>query len=768
MRAPHPFAIIHGMRRTTALLATAALLASACSDDGDGAEPATTVTNDAAPAPDDDAGDDVAGESADLPVTRPGPASFTVQPGVEQIAILDAEPGRELTVFASDGAAVTSGLIDDAGSLLFRDLPAGEAFTVGDDVEASEPVAPLARDEHPGPAFFAEQVLPIDELGYITTRDGTTLSANVWLPGPVDDGPYPTVVEYSGYTPSDPTSVGFPDLLTGLGFAYVGVNMRGTGCSGGSFRYFEFPQSADGYDVIETVAAQPWVLDNRVGMVGVSYPGISQLFVAQTQPPSLAAITPFSVIADSYRSVLYPGGMLNTGFGVEWISQRQDEAAPEGQAWAADRIAAGDTECESNQRLRLQNPDLVAESETTPYWTDEVVGDIAPWLFVDRIDVPTFVAGAWQDEQTGSHFATMLDRFTGTDHLYVSVVNGLHTESLSPPILDRWVEFLQLYVAGITPTLDQARLIAPILAPGIFGTTDVALPDENRFEGMSHDEALAAFESEPPVEVHFEQGAADGFGPRTPMTRFVESFDAWPIPGTEATRLFLDDEGSLDDTTGPDGSSTSYLAVPDGVPPTWYDGSSSGIWSVDVTYDWARPGNGTFGEWTTPPLADDTVIIGSSSVDLWMQSNLGDTDVEVTISEIRPDGQELYVQSGWLRASHRALDESESTELRPVHTHLEADIAPLTDGEFELVRVEVLPVAHAFRADSRIRLTVDAPGGNRPIWEFVTMTNGEQVTIAHDEAFPSALVLPVVPGIDVPAEYPGCDSLRGQPCRPLP
>ena len=47
----------------------------------------------------------------------------------------------------------------------------------------------LGRDEHPEPAFYAEQRLPTDELGYITTRDGTTLSANVWLPGPADAGP---------------------------------------------------------------------------------------------------------------------------------------------------------------------------------------------------------------------------------------------------------------------------------------------------------------------------------------------------------------------------------------------------------------------------------------------------------------------------------------------------------------------------------------------------------------------------------------------------
>ena len=81
--------------------------------------------------------------------------------------------------------------------------------------------------------------------------------------------------------------------------------MRGTGCSGGAFDYFEPLQGLDGYDAIETIARQPWVLHHKVGMMGVSYGGISQLFVGATRPPSLAAITPLSVI-DNTQTTLYP------------------------------------------------------------------------------------------------------------------------------------------------------------------------------------------------------------------------------------------------------------------------------------------------------------------------------------------------------------------------------------------------------------------------------------------------------------------------------
>jgi len=145
---------------------------------------------------------------------------------------------------------------------------------------------------------------------------------------------------------------------------------------------------------------------------------------------------------------------------------------------------------------------------------------------------------------------------------------------------------------------------------------------------------------------------------------------------------------------------------------------------------------------------------------------MDDTDLEVTISEVRPDGSEVYVQSGWLRASQRALDEDASTELMPVHTHLEEDAEPLEPGEFTPVRVEIFPFAHPFRAGSQIRITIDAPGSARAVWEFETLDLGETVTIAHDAEHPSQVVLPVVAGIPVPAGLPACTSLRGQPCRP--
>ncbi|WP_410959748.1 hypothetical protein, partial [Salmonella sp. SAL4356] len=78
---------------------------------------------------------------------------------------------------------------------------------------------------------------------------------------------------------------------------------------------------------------------------------------------------------------------------------------------------------------------------------------------------------------------------------------------------------------------------------------------------------------------------------------------------------------------------------------------------------------------------------------------------------------------------------------------LEKDAAWLPKGRWSLVRIPVYPVAHAFRAGSKIRVTVQAVGGDRPRWDFDTIDKGStRNTISLGGRRASSLVLPVVSG----------------------
>src|SRR3954449_8879710 len=341
--------------------------------------------------------------------------TFNAHGSVEQVYVTDATPGDQLTLVDSTGATVTTHQVNSLGGALFRNVTPGNGYRVrAPDGTESDPLTVLTTQSAPPSTDLYTQAIPSSGYGYLTTRDGIQLAYYVHppqdaakaLPGvqppPVPSGPTPTLIEYSGYgyaNPAGPES-GIATLANLMGFTVVDVNMRGTGCSGGAFDFFEPLQGLDGYDVIETVARQPWVANHKVGMLGISYGGISQLFTAQTQPPDLAAIAPLSVI-DQTQTTLYPGGILNTGFAFNWALERMDEAEPagpdSGQPYAYQQIQSGDQTCAANQALHPEHANLIQKIAENDHYVPAVADPLSPITFVDKINVPTFMACQWTD-----------------------------------------------------------------------------------------------------------------------------------------------------------------------------------------------------------------------------------------------------------------------------------------------------------------------------------------------------------------------------------
>src|SRR5262249_24471762 len=155
--------------------------------------------------------------------------------GIGFIAISDASPGGAFVLQDKKGRQVATGTVDTMGSLIFRDLVQGRSYTVKDtDGTSGDPgsqrVTIREFDDAPPRSFFTGQTLG-EGLQYIKTRDGTLLAAMVRAPlgKTLADGPFPTVVEYSGYPAADPDNPQPSTLImSALGYATVGVNMRGS------------------------------------------------------------------------------------------------------------------------------------------------------------------------------------------------------------------------------------------------------------------------------------------------------------------------------------------------------------------------------------------------------------------------------------------------------------------------------------------------------------------------------------------------------------
>jgi predicted acyl esterase len=211
---------------------------------------------------------------------------------------------------------------------------------------------------------------------------------------------------------------------------------------------------------------------------------------------------------------------------------------------------------------------------------------------------------------------------------------------------------------------------------------------------------------------------------------------------------------------------------------TDYTGNTGtgGLWgnASQWTWSWEQNKPGTALVYVSPPLQRDLTAVGAGSVELWLRSSTPDVDLQATVSEVR-DGHETFVQNGWLRASGRKLATTEdnilrqaSTLLQPVPTMLASDVEPMPRNQYTKVVIPLYFQGHAYRAGSRIRLTISAPNGGQPIWSFdETQPAGStsHVFLTSSPRLPSRLVLPEVPGLDIPSAQPACPSLRNQPCR---
>jgi predicted acyl esterase len=702
--------------------------------------------------------------------------SLNVHGSVNQVYVTGAQPGTSLRLVRK-GKVVSRKPVGTLGGVVFRRIASGKGYRVrAADGSLSRRIAVMS-ERPPKNTSIYNQTLPAGGYGYAYTRDGTSLALDVRLPGPAEDGPYPTLVEYAGYGYANPAGAesGISQLLNLLGYAVVDVNMRGTGCSGGAFDYFEPLQSLDGYDIVETTARQPWVLHNKVGMAGISYGGISQLFVGATRPPHLSAITPLSVI-DNTATTLYPGGFLNTGFAQQWAEDRVEDAKPasptEGQGWAYKRIQQGDGICKANQTLHTAAADLLGKIPRNRFYRPRVANPLSPATFVSKIRVPTFMACQFEDEQTGGHCANLADRFTGTKRKWFTFANGLHVDSLGPETFNRWFDFLELYVAGRRPQLPAgAAAAAPLLYETVMGVGGVTLPPDPIQNQPSYEAALNLFQSQPSIRVLFDNGA--GGAPGVPYPGFERSFNRFPIPSTKPRSWFFRPNGLMTPKPakkGAKGDSTSFIWDRTARPPTDFAGTDTGsgdLWTANPSYDWRQPPAGTAASFVTPPLSRDTAIIGAGAVHAWVRTSVPDVDLQVTVSEARPDGKETYVQSGYLRASFRKLDRRKSTLLEPVIRQRREDTAKLPKGRLSKLIIPLYYQGHMYRAGSRIRVTVSAPVGDQPVWSFAEIVpqHNARVTIALSHKRPSRLILPFIPGVSAPTPLPSCPGLRGEPCR---
>lgn len=545
-------------------------------------------------------------------------------------------------------------------------------------------------------------------FGYVTMADGTRLAYVVYLPRP--EGRFPALLQYEPYAGggSGPRSqdAWWPaGMWLAHGYAVVFANVRGTGCSQGAFDPFGPHEGADGAALIDWIGAQAWS-DRRVGMIGASYPGFTQILVAARHPEYLRAITPSAVTASAYGETAYPGGILNVGFVAEWSLHDQPLSAAMG---VEARVGWGDKECKANYAAH-PDPSLFLETRAHPYldrwWKLHSLGQ-----YIGQVAVPTFISGTWQDNATMSSGITELyERLRGPKRLSMSP--GGHTSIYATAALQQdLLRWMDRWVKGVR-------------------------------NGIGAQE---------PVTIYWEP---KGY---PPVAGWTTHYSAWPPPSAKMQTFRLTSRQTLSasppvDTPG-DGKGLSYTF------PT-------GVELVGDNTQFAVPPdpNGSV-TWTSAPLERDLTVLGRVQVRFYAASENPDTDFAVDLHDVYPNGDVEYLQQGFLRASLRAIDRKASTPDDVEHPYDRPQY--LVPGRIYEMQISLPPLGAVVRKGHRLQLVILAPSPiPQPFWGLLPVSMAGQNTIYSSARYPSEILVPTIPGAHAGGPEPACGSLAAQPCRP--
>ncbi len=534
----------------------------------------------------------------------------------------------------------------------------------------------------------------------IVARDGVELAAAVYKPD--GDEPVPALLAASPYRfdnnvlPASPQflwrETGPIDLYVERGYAYVNLDVRGCGRSGGEFRFLDRDEQTDLYDVVQWIAEQPWCT-GKVGGIGQSYFCMLQWFMAAQQPPALACIAAHDGLNDPYRANVYNGGIPGDFFsGFWWQQNRIINRTP----------ANGAPPREQTTDLNL----LIAAHPTyDDFWRERTA-----WEVLDRIEVPLYSSGVWGKSiiHTRGNIEGFRKargpkklRISGAPNAWAAAAefaSRTFHETVLLPFYDHYLKHLA------TDYLER-----PVVEYAVRGTNE-----------------MRRAEQWPPASVRYE-------------TWFLN-----PLLSASVTSL---NDGGLARTPPDTAASTAY-SYPN---PGWISGVvGSGPGGPARGFDPAR----RVLTFTSPPLVDDLDIAGPIKFELFASSSATDTAFFVKLSDQFPqteadrsDGANPWaevVSRGWLRASHRRLDPALGTEMEPYHPH---DIAePLVPGEIYRFEIGIEPMAYRFKAGNRIRLEI--VNGDSPVTEalWTHYYRPDKIgvdTIYHSAEYPSALILPV-------------------------
>jgi putative CocE/NonD family hydrolase len=447
---------------------------------------------------------------------------------------------------------------------------------------------------------------------FVTTRFGDKMNIDLCLPSnngtTVAPGRFPVFAELSPYVPvGQATCTGMFAEAVKRGYVGAHVNSPGSGESdGGPWDMGQPGYALRHYDAIEWLGTQKWST-GKVGTIGGSGVGVSQLHTAPYRPPHLTTMIPLYSTGDSYLS-LKPGGMRHATEllvcsipGAMVTAQNGLYLPPTSQSDVETMIKIKKNQVANTQGVPYCPPLQGSWAHPTRdgYW-DHATAEL------EKVTIPVWIWGAQDDLfslGTQDDWFTVSSKDKMLSYGYASHAGDKAGFDQTKEAL-RWMDYwLKGIDTGIKRDLQNKRFRYNVF----------------------------------PYYIH-------------------KSAATYPIPSTQYTRYYLGTgapdpsyAGSLSIAPPKTTGSSTYVYSP-------ADGKGYNPFGAGETQD-QRAEVGSRVSYLGGELSKDTEVTGPITMKLFAKTTATDTDFAVKLLDVGPDGTSTMVRTnGYLKGTFRGYE----------------------------------------------------------------------------------------------------------------